>query len=183
MSQPAIFFDKDGTLVDNVPYNVDVARLSFARDAGAAIARLAATSGYQFFVVSNQPGIGLGLFEAQALHGIANALADFFVAHGARLADFYYCPHAPELSCDCRKPLPGMLRRAATEHQIDLARSWMIGDILDDIEAGNRAGCKTILLDVGNETEWLAGAAREPDLRTASLLAAAEHILQSAQHG
>ena len=81
----------------------------------------------------------------------------------------YYCPHYPDgkiqkykIECDCRKPKPGLILQAAREHDIDLSNSWMIGDILNDVEAGNRAGCKTILLDNGNETEWIWNEIRTP---------------------
>jgi histidinol phosphatase-like enzyme len=83
-------------------------------------------------------------------------------------------------ACACRKPAPGLLRQAAAEHGIDLAQSWMVGDILDDIEAGRRAGCRTVLLDVGNETVWHRTPLREPHHLCADLLAAAQTIV--AQH-
>ena len=80
------------------------------------------------------------------------------------------------LECDCRKPQPGLLHEAAAEHGIDLAGSWMVGDILNDVEAGNRAGCHTVLIDNGNETEWLLTPARMPDLVAADLYSAAQQI-------
>ncbi len=82
------------------------------------------------------------------------------------------------VACDCRKPAPGMLLRAARDLDLDLARSWMIGDILNDVEAGHRAGCRAALVDNGGETEWLPGPGRTPDL-TAPDLAAAAHLIIS----
>jgi histidinol-phosphate phosphatase family protein len=89
---------------------------------------------------------------------------------GAAIEGVYWCPHHPQgivaeftRVCECRKPAPGMLLRAAREHRLDLSRSWFIGDILDDVEAGRRAGCRSVLIDNGNETEWLRGPGREPD--------------------
>jgi histidinol phosphatase-like enzyme len=96
------------------------------------------------------------------------------------LDGFYYCPHAPDAGCDCRKPAPGMLERAAREHGVDLRASWMIGDILDDVEAGRRAGCRTILLDNGNETEWRDGEQRCPDYVARDLAQAAAIIAAAA---
>jgi len=91
-------------------------------------------------------------------------------AAGMPLAGFYYCPHAPigagqveQAGCRCRKPRPGLLLDAAGQHGIDLRRSWMVGDILDDVEAGRRAECRTILIDNGNETEWVVSRLRVPD--------------------
>lgn len=153
----AVFVDKDGTLVTNVPYNVDPERIALAPGAEACISQLC-SRGYRVIVVSNQPGAALGLFPEQALKDVEQRLRHLLPAlHG-----FYYCPHLPAAGCGCRKPAPGMLERAAREHGVRLASSWMIGDILDDVEAGRRAGCRTILLDNGNETEWRLGEARTP---------------------
>jgi D-glycero-D-manno-heptose 1,7-bisphosphate phosphatase len=183
MTLPAIFIDKDGTLLEDVPYNADPALMRFAPGAREALALLAVYP-YALFVVSNQSGVALGKFEERALLEIEHRLRQMFAECGAKLAGVYWCPHHPEGSvapyaivCDCRKPAPGMLLRAAEEHGIDLGNSWFIGDILDDVEAGHRAGCRTILLDNGHETEWRAGAQRTPAARAADLHEAAQHIL------
>ncbi len=81
------------------------------------------------------------------------------------------------VACDCRKPAPGLLLRAAEELGLELAASWLVGDILDDVEAGRRAGCRTVLIDNGNETEWRDGHHRMPHLAAPDLAAAAERIL------
>jgi D-glycero-D-manno-heptose 1,7-bisphosphate phosphatase len=168
----AVFIDKDGTLVDNVPYNVDPSRISLARGAAQAVESLSA-NGFRVILVSNQPGAALGVFPEAALQSVHAHLAKVLPA----LDGFYYCPHHPDAGCACRKPEPGLLERAAREQGIDLGESWMIGDILDDIEAGRRAGCRTILLDVGNETEWRLGEARSPHHVAAGLAQAAEIIV------
>ena len=100
------------------------------------------------------------------------------------LAGSYFCPHHPEgqvpayaVQCSCRKPQPGLLLQAAQAHRLNLARSWFVGDILDDIEAGRRAGCRTILLDNGNETEWVLNPDRQPHYYAASIDTAAGIIL------
>ena len=143
----AIFLDKDGTLVENVPYNVNPGLLQLSWHAGPGL-QLFKQLGYALIVVSNQSGIAKGLFTEAALGIIEHRLAELLAQYGVKLDGFYYCPHSQDgaieryaVPCTCRKPLPGMLYRAAYEHRIDLARSWMIGDILDDIEAGRRAGC------------------------------------------
>jgi histidinol-phosphate phosphatase family protein len=175
----AVFLDKDGTLVDDVPYNVNPDLLVLARNAGPAL-RLLRGLGYRLFVVSNQSGVARGLFEAAALPPLFARLAQMLEQEGAMLDGVFWCPHHPEgavaayaLECDCRKPRPGMLLRAASAHGIDLARSWMVGDILNDVEAGRRAGCRTALIDNGNETEWLRSPLRTPDVSAPDLLAAA----------
>jgi D-glycero-D-manno-heptose 1,7-bisphosphate phosphatase len=170
---PAVFVDKDGTLVENVPYNVDPGRISLTPGAEEAVAALA-RRGYRVIVVSNQPGAALGLFPEDKLQGVAERLRELL--DGA-LAGFYYCPHHPKAGCECRKPAAGMLLRAAREQGVDLSRSWMVGDILDDVEAGRRAGCRTCLIDNGNETEWQLSAARRPDRIAADLAEAAAMIL------
>ncbi|HEX2976242.1 MAG TPA: HAD-IIIA family hydrolase [Bacteroidales bacterium] len=119
------------------------------------------------------------------LEAIKRKLNEMFNKLGVQLAGFYYCPHDREgtvtsyaTHCDCRKPQPGMLFRAAREHSLDLSESWFIGDILNDVEAGNRAGCHTILFDNGNETEWIEGPYRNPDHKVSNLAEAAGLIIQ-----
>ncbi len=169
----AVFVDKDGTLVENVPYNVDPARISLTAGAADGVHALA-RSGYRVIVVSNQPGIALGKFTTPALEKVEERLRQLVPLDG-----FYYCPHAPQDGCECRKPASGMLERAAREHGLCLHESWMIGDILDDVEAGRRAGCRTVLLDNGNETEWQLTRERLPDRIACDLGQAAALILHA----
>jgi D-glycero-D-manno-heptose 1,7-bisphosphate phosphatase len=167
----AVFVDKDGTLVRDVPYNVDPARVALVPGAEDAVRKFTA-GGYRVIVISNQPGAALGFFAEASLRGIEQRLRSLL----PKLDAFYYCPHAPQAGCGCRKPAPGLLERAAREQGVELSQSWMIGDILDDVEAGRRAGCRTILLDVGNETQWLVSDQRSPHHIAAGLAEAAEII-------
>ena len=180
----AVFLDKDGTLVDNVPYNVDPERIRLAQGAGAAL-RILQRSGFRLIVVSNQSGIARGLFDETALVAVRDCIARLLARDEVVLDGFYHCPHAPAgfgtpsaAACACRKPAPGMLLLAAREHRVALERSWMVGDILDDVEAGRRAGCRTVLIDNGNETEWAAGPLRRPHWRASGLPQAASLIVQ-----
>lgn len=168
----AAFIDKDGTLIENIPYNADPGRVRLVERAEEAVETLAA-KGFSIIVISNQPGVALGFFEEMQLKKIETFLQ---LRLNGRLDGFYYCPHHPQAGCACRKPAPGLLRRAAAEHGLCLASSWMVGDILDDVEAGRRAGCRTCLIDNGNETEWKLGAGRRPHRITSSLAAAARLI-------
>jgi histidinol-phosphate phosphatase family protein len=177
---PAVFLDKDGTLVENVPFNVDPTLLRFTAKAPEAL-RLLSHAGYALAVVTNQPGIAGGRFSKAAFDILRRSLVDRIRDEaGVAVAAFEFCPHLPDPSgrpaCACRKPQPGMLERAALAGRFDLSRSWMIGDILDDVEAGRRAGCRTVLLDVGNETQWQWSPIRVPDLRCGDLLEAATLI-------
>lgn len=165
----AAFLDKDGTLVADVPYNADPARIRFLPGVHEGLRRLCA-AGYLLVVVSNQPGVALGRFPLGSLDAVEARLRDEFNDVGAVLSGFYFCPHHPAghvaayaRACACRKPSPGLLQAAAHALDVDLARSWMVGDILDDVEAGRRAGCRTVLVNNGNETEWRWSADRVPD--------------------
>lgn len=174
-TRAAVFLDKDGTLVDDVPYNVDPERIVLAREAHAGAAALH-RAGYALVVVTNQSGVARGLFGEDALAGVEAKLRKLLAP--TPVAGFYYCPHGPDDGCDCRKPLPGMLLRAAEELDIDLPASWMVGDILNDVEAGARAGCRTVLVDNGGETEWIGGLFRTPTLRVPDMATAATAILE-----
>lgn len=182
----AVFLDKDGTLIDNVPYNVDPLRVTLARDAGGAL-RALKERGFLLVVVSNQPGVALARFSLQSLASVEHRIQELLGASSVEIDAFYYCPHLPQarnvryaVRCLCRKPQPGLLRQAAREWQIDLTQSWLIGDILDDVEAGNRAMCRTVLVDTGNETAWRLGLHRQPHHLAGSLRQAARLILAQA---
>jgi D-glycero-D-manno-heptose 1,7-bisphosphate phosphatase len=179
----AVFWDKDGTLIPDIPYNVDPARITLYPDAGESLSRLR-DAGFKLIVISNQAGVAQGRFPEMALEGVWNRLTELLRPFGAEPDAFYYCPHYPTgsvkayaQSCQCRKPEPGLLLQAAREHQIHLKSSWMVGDILNDVEAGNRAGCQTMLLERGNETEWLINPYRLPTTRARSLREATNYIL------
>ena len=179
-----IFLDKDGTLVEDVPYNVDPDKIVLKPGAERGLARLH-QAGYRFVVASNQSGVARGKFPIEALDGVEDHLRRLLRERtGAEPQAFYWCPHHPEGSireyakeCECRKPKPGMMLAAARYLDIRLEDAWMIGDILNDVEAGNRAGCQTILIDNGGETEWLPGPFRRPDFTARDLEEAAEIIL------
>ena len=176
----AVFIDKDGTLVENVPYNVDPALLRLTPNALEGL-RLLQAAGYRLIVVTNQPGIAYGWFGLGELENLSRGLTGLLAAGGVALDGFFFCPHSPtppgERGCPCRKPAPGLLQQAAQVHRLNLAECWMVGDILDDIEAGRRSDCRTVLLDVGNETEWKASPLRVPHHRVGDLREAASAIL------
>jgi histidinol-phosphate phosphatase family protein len=185
MSSAAIFVDKDGTLLEDVPYNVDPDAMKLAPGARQGLGILARV-GVPIFVISNQGGVARGCFEIGALDGVEARLRELVASCGATLSGVYWCAHDARGSvspynrtCDCRKPAPGMLLRAAREHDLALQRSWFIGDILDDVEAGRRAGCRTVLIDNGNETVWRRGPLREPHLVAADMHRAALAIRES----
>ena len=172
----AIFIDKDGTLISNVPYNVNPDLISFEEYAFESL-YLLQQKGYLLIIVSNQPGVAHGYFNEEDLKVVEEKIKCSLSENKIFLNGFYYCPHSEEDNCNCRKPKPGLFFRAAEDMEIDLSKSWMIGDILNDVEAGKRSNCKTILIDNGNETELLTNAQRIPDFMANHLKAAAEIIL------
>jgi len=179
----AIFLDKDGTLIKDVPYNVRPSRVWFYPDAASSLGQLQ-SKGYLLIIVSNQSGVARGMFPEAEARKTLGYVQEQLNKTGVAIEDYFYCPHHPNsaiskyrAACDCRKPAPGLLLKAAAKHGIDLSESWMIGDILDDVEAGNRAGCRSILIDNGNETEWKKGPYRIPVANVDSLTKAANLIL------
>ena len=179
----AIFIDKDGTLIRDVAYNVDPQHIQLLDGVIEGLKRLKA-EGYLTIIISNQSGVAYGYFRELALNAVVDRIRELLGIEGLTLDGFYYCPHHPSgkieqyaVHCDCRKPKPGMLLQAAADLDIDLSASWMIGDILDDVEAGKMAGCKTILINNGNETEWIRNSNRKPDFIVNNMVDAAGHIL------
>jgi len=175
----AIFLEQDGSLVDDMSDGSEPRRIHLGSGAGPAL-RLLARLDYRFFVVTHQPGIAQGRLQEDAMDALGDRLSDLLFRENVILDGFYHCPHDPvgtvvpfASPCHCRKPLPGLLLKASVEHGIDLRASWMIGNVLHDVEAGNRAGCRTMLLDNGKETEWRLGPCRIPTRMAPDLYAAA----------
>lgn len=181
----AAFLDKDGTVIEDVPYNVDPQQIRLLPGVLQGL-RLLQNAGYRLVIVSNQSGVALGRFPEAALKDVEHRLRELLMTAGVKLDGFYYCPHHPRgiaacyaRDCDCRKPQAGLILRAANELGIDVQKSWMIGDILNDIEAGRRAGCRTILVDRGNETEWRLSPDRCPHFTVSTFLDATERMISS----
>lgn len=178
--KPAIFLDRDGTLNEEVDYLSDPEKLVLIPGAAAAVARLNA-KGIPVVVVTNQSGIGRGRFGWQDFAAVMSRMGTLLALENAWIDAVYASPHHelgqgeyavadhPE-----RKPNPGMLVRAAEEHDLDLTRSWMIGDKDIDLDAGRRAGCKVALVRTGYGARVDGAAA---DLVAADLPEALERIL------
>jgi D-glycero-D-manno-heptose 1,7-bisphosphate phosphatase len=171
---PAIFFDRDGTLMEEVHYCKDPALVRVYPGVPDALRRLR-TVGFGIFVISNQSGIGRGLMTDAEYQTVQ---AEFLRQIGPGLIDAsYYCPDAPGQPSECRKPEPGMVLRAAREHPIDLPASFFVGDREADVECGRRAGIRSILVRTGYGAEQTCTA----DFVCADALAATEWILTSAR--
>lgn len=182
MLKRAVFLDRDGTVNQEVEYLDDPDGLQLIPGAAAAI-RLLNDAGVLAIVITNQAGIGRGYFSATTMEAIHARLAQQLAAHGAHLDAIYHCPHHPDAGCACRKPSPGMLLRAAREHSIDLERSVLVGDKASDLEAGRRAGCRTVLVLTGYGRETCVQLGRPgigPDLVADDLLDAVRWLLAQA---
>jgi histidinol-phosphate phosphatase family protein len=183
VTSPVVFLDKDGTLIENVAMNVEPTKIRLTPGADRALARLG-HAGFRIAVVTNQAGVAFGRFPESALSGVEERLRTLLAACGVPLAAFEYCPHHPDatvaryrVSCACRKPAPGLVERAARSLGADRCRSWLVGDILDDVEAAHRAGFRAVLFDSGGETEWRLTPARIPDAIVTKLDDAVDVIL------
>lgn len=158
--QRAVFIDRDGTINKYVGFLTDIADFELIDGVTDAIKKIN-SSGYLAIVVTNQPVVARGEVSFSELDQIHNKMETLLGKEGAYLDAIYYCPHHPhkgyegeveelKIDCECRKPKPGMLLKAAGDFNIDLTRSWMIGDGENDIKAGNAAGCRTILIGDSN---------------------------------
>ncbi|MBI3986628.1 MAG: HAD family hydrolase [Lentisphaerae bacterium] len=148
-----VFFDRDG-IVNEQPmqtrYVLDWQAFRLIPEFVECV-RIARRRGYAGAIVTNQRGVAVGAMSRAALEDIHRRLRERLAGQGAPLLDIAYCPH-DENSCDCRKPAPGMILELAKRHGIDLKASWMIGDSERDIEAGRRAGCRTVLVGAPEQT-------------------------------
>jgi D,D-heptose 1,7-bisphosphate phosphatase len=187
--RPAVFLDRDGTLIEDVPYLADPSGIRFLPGAAEALVRLR-RAGFARVLVTNQSGIGRGFFTEDRLREIHAELEGRLAGVGASLDGIYYCPSAPpegaEEDCPDRKPAPGMLLRGAVELGIDLDASWMVGDKMSDVMAGLNAGCRSILLraDAGAAASDGPGpAAAGRFLVAADLAAAVDLILRDEGRG
>ncbi len=154
MTASAVFLDRDGTIIEDVGYIAQPADVRLLPNAAKGIRRFN-IAGRLVVIVSNQSGVARGLFDEEAMMAVHERVVEDLKREGCRIDGAYYCPflngeHAKvaryRCDSDLRKPKPGMLLLAAEALDIDLSRSWMIGDSTRDVEAGRRAGCGTILL-------------------------------------
>lgn len=141
----AIFLDRDGTVIEDCGYLSDPDLVRALPGAIEALAALA-SAGWKPIVVSNQSGVGRGLIAPAQMEAVNNRFLELMNSSGVPVAASYFCPHAPDDLCQCRKPSPFLLHRAAAELSLDLSSSWMIGDREGDILCGKNAGCSTIWL-------------------------------------
>lgn len=169
MGQKAVFLDRDGVINDNVrPVNSPEDLILFP-NAGRAVKRLR-DAGYRVFVVTNQGGVGLGYMTEDDLNSVHHKMMQELLRDGGVIDDIRCCIHKPHAGCKCRKPEPGMIRELADMYDIDLHRSFMVGDRDFDIQAGKRAGVRTVFIGKDHP---------EADFQAPTLLDAVHLILQN----
>jgi D-glycero-D-manno-heptose 1,7-bisphosphate phosphatase len=175
----AVFMDRDGTVSEEIGYMYDAGLYKPYAYAGPAIRRIN-ESGMKAVLVTNQSGIGRGYFEESMVHQVHDILQAELSRHGARLDAIYFCPHAPDSGCECRKPNPGMLLQAQKDLDIDLTESYVVGDKQIDVETAYAAGAKSVLVLTGygrNQREMFMARDPQPHLVAENLKEAVDAIL------
>jgi histidinol-phosphate phosphatase family protein len=173
--RPAAFIDRDGTLIEEVNFLSNVGDLRVFPHTADAL-RLLKENGFWIVVVTNQSGIGRGIYSEADMHAIHDAMQ---AELGGAIDAFYFCPHLPDEGCECRKPGLGMLNFAQRDLEIDLDRSWMIGDKRIDVETGRAAKIGAALVLTGYGMEHQHQLEQAPDVIGDDLLKAVELIVQS----
>ena len=187
MTNHAIFLDRDGTLNEEAGYITDLAQFRLFDFAAEAV-RLVNKAGWRAIVLTNQSGIARDYFTETTLLKIHERMEESLRLQGAEVDAIYYCAHHPDygsppyrLDCDCRKPKPGLVERAAKDFDLDLSRCCVIGDRYRDIEAGHAAGARGVMVMTGfGRGEYEAGRwhwPRQPDHVAENLLEAVKWIL------
>lgn len=175
MASRAVFIDRDGTMAKDVHYCSRPEDFELFSNTARAI-RMLNQDGFKVIVITNQSGIARGYFTEETLANIHKKMKHELAKRGAWVDAIYYCPHHPDGNCDCRKPKPKLVFQASAEHDIDLERSFVVGDLQMDIELGKAVACKTILIE-GSSPVRDRGVTG-PDAIASDLLEAAHIILR-----
>jgi D-glycero-D-manno-heptose 1,7-bisphosphate phosphatase len=175
MKKPAVFLDRDGTLIEEVNFLHRVEDLKYFPFTDKAVALLKA-SGFLVVLVTNQSGIGRGIYSADDFHAVNEQIQNDL---SEKLDAVYFCPHLPDAGCRCRKPNLGMIEAASADFTIDFERSWMVGDKKLDIEFGRAAGLRSILVLTGYGAKDREKLDPPPEIVAADLLEAAKIIIEN----
>ena len=156
---PAVFLDRDGTLVEDTGYLADPSRVQLIPGVASALVGLE-RAGYLRIMVTNQSGIGRGKYSVEAFDATQEEIMRQLSLAAATIDATYHCPHAPDAGCTCRKPGTALHRQAIATHGIDVARSWCIGDQLRDLQPATELGCRAMLVCSGQGRQHLEAAIR-----------------------
>ncbi len=182
--RPAIFLDRDGTLNVEQGYITDPDAVALYPGVGETIHSLN-SHGYPVVIISNQSAIGRRLLTEEQFDRVNMRLCDLLEQFEAHYDALYFCPHVPDVTCECRKPNPGLILQAACDLDIDIASSFFVGDKMSDIQAGAAAGCRTVLVLTGMgkmNLSLLENAGVKPDSIQETLVNAVEYIATSGNH-
>jgi len=171
----AVFLDRDGTVIIDRIYLNDPNGIEVYKESYEAL-QLLHNEGYLIFLITNQSGVARGLVEEANVKIINKIIIDDFGSKGTLISEAYYCPHPVDGGCICRKPNAGMLEQAAKEYDLDLKKSWMVGDRMSDVEAGRRAGARSILLK-NDTTPPIDGSFEAAEFVSQNVLEAAKFII------
>lgn len=176
MKQKVVFLDRDGTLIEEVDFLSTVEETKLYPFTIEAL-EILRDGGFKFVVTTNQSGIARGLFDGDAVDAIHLRIQELIRPSGLRIESFQYCPHFPDAGCACRKPATGMIKQASLEIDVDIERSWVIGDKILDIGMGFNAGTRTGLVLTGYGANHKEDLERRPDIVAENLLEAAKAIV------
>ena len=174
MKRRAIFLDRDGTLIEEVNYLSRVEDLRLFPFSAEAVRQLK-DAGFLIVIVTNQSGIGRGIYTEDAMHSIHAAIQTRLKGG---IDAFYFCPHLPDDGCECRKPKPGLIEAAVRDLDIDLAHSWIVGDKDIDVETGKMTGMLTAFVKTGYGKQHKPLLKYEPDVIAEDLGRAAIEIIR-----
>ncbi len=184
MPNPTVFLDRDGTIIVDVGYLGDPEQVEFLPNAAQSIKNLKDDFKFQVIVISNQSGIARGIITEQQVVSVNDKVNDLLESEGVSIDSFYFCPHHPDFSpeekCDCRKPSPQMVLQASKDFDVDLSKSYFVGDKASDVECGLNAGLKSILLSseyVDNEINILQKHGKSPNFVARNFLEAYNFIV------
>ncbi len=180
----AVFLDRDGTIIEDVGYLNNPENIKFIPGSISAIKKLN-EAGYKIVIITNQAGVARGLIREDILQTIDKTINKHILSNGAHIDAIYYCPHHPEhgvypykQDCECRKPNPGMLKKAASDLELDMKNSFVIGDKWSDVEVGKNMELKTALVLTGKGKNQKEKLTAKPDFIAKNLAEAVDWVLK-----
>ncbi len=180
----ACFLDRDGVLIEEKNYLYSISDIYIFPETYEAL-KLLKNKGFKIIVVTNQAGVAKGYYDENAIGLVHKEMDRLFAIESVAVDAYYYCPHHPKakikeyaLKCDCRKPAPGMILQAVKDFDIDLTKSFLVGDKISDIEAASNAGCIGIMVKTGHGKEQIDKAQREGFIIKENILDAVKYFLQ-----
>ncbi len=181
----AVFLDRDGTIIQDVGYISSPEQVQFVPGSIEAI-KMLNQAGYKVIVITNQAGVARGITTEDMVQTVDKVIQRGILSGGAHLDGIYYCPHHPEHGvypykqiCECRKPHTGLIKKATQDHQIDLGRSFMIGDKSSDVETGKRAGIRTVFVLTGHGSREKGELKAAPEYIARDLAEAVKWVLST----